>query len=261
MKQKFSAPHTSIPPIHNTAAPKILALIAARGGSKRLPGKNVRILGGMPLIAWTIVPALESHLFCDVLVSTDDTSIADIAAGCGALVPWLRPGRLASDSASSVDVALHAVDWYEANRGHLDAIVFLQPTSPFRTIKSIRQSLRLFLSGNFRPVVSVVAAQSHPAWCFHIPGKYLSPVVSWQEANKRSQDLDPAFVMDGSIYIISPPLLRFQRSFIGPETLPYLIENADEALDIDTLADWYAAESILSKDENSTRANPDISKK
>jgi N-acylneuraminate cytidylyltransferase/CMP-N,N'-diacetyllegionaminic acid synthase len=227
--------------------PRILALIPARGGSKRLPGKNIRILGDKPLIAWTISSALQSGSFCDVLVSTDDQEIANIARQWGALVPWLRPPELATDVASSVDVALHALDWYEENYCKLDGIVFLQPTSPFRSLKTLQESLDLFLSIDEKPVVSVAPALSHPAWCFRIYQNTLIPFLGWEEANKRSQDLEPAFVTDGSVYITSPTLLRFRRSFIGDDVLPYVITNPDEVLDIDTLEDWKIAEELVQR--------------
>jgi CMP-N,N'-diacetyllegionaminic acid synthase len=92
---------------------KILVLIPARGGSKRLPGKNIRLLGDRPLIVWTIDLAKNIPKICDILVSTDDIAIAEVASKAGALVPWLRPAELATDTATSVDVCLHALDWYE----------------------------------------------------------------------------------------------------------------------------------------------------
>lgn len=223
----------------------ILAVIPARGGSKRLPGKNIRLLGGKPLIAWTIEPALQSGLFCDVLVSTDDPAIADVAKHYGAIVPWMRPKELATDTAGSVEVALHAIDWYESNKAPLDAIALLQPTSPFRTQKSMEESISLFIAGGRRPVVSMTPAESHPAWCFRLRENVIAPFLSWDEANKRSQDLEPAYVMDGCLYIISTNELRAIHSFITDHTIPYIIKTTREAIDIDTEDDWIAAENIL----------------
>lgn len=99
---------------------RILALITARGGSKRLPGKNIRVLGGKPMIAWSIDVARGTPEICDILVTTDDPAIATVCAEAGALVPWLRPAELATDTASSVDAALHALDCYEAEKGVVD---------------------------------------------------------------------------------------------------------------------------------------------
>jgi CMP-N-acetylneuraminic acid synthetase len=224
---------------------RILALVPARGGSKRLPGKNIRPLGGKPLIAWTLDPALRCGLFCDVLLSTDDEAIAAAGRQCGALVPWLRPPELASDTASSVDAALHAVDWYESRFGELDGVMLLQPTSPFRTEKSIAESIALFRAGSGSPVVSVTPAPSHPAWTFYLNDGVLTPFLDWAGMEKRSQDLAPAFVNDGSIYIISPKMLRARRSFMDENTKPYLIDNPRENLDIDSQEDWDQAEKML----------------
>jgi len=227
------------------AAPRVLALITARGGSKRLPGKNIRDLGGKPLIAWSIDLALECACFCAVLVSTDDADIAAVARHHGALVPWLRPEELSSDTADSVDVVLHASDWYQERNGELDGIALLQPTSPFRSERTVRESLALFLSSDRRPVVSATPALTHPAWCFRMTEQGIEPFLGWQAANSRSQDLAPAFVTDGSMYIIAPATLRKQRSFMGASTQAYLVHNPGETLDIDTAQDWAIAEQTI----------------
>lgn len=108
---------------------RVLALIPARGQSKRVPGKNKRALGGKPLICWSIDCAQEIEAICDVLVSTDDPEIAAIATAAGASVPWMRPSDLATDTATSVDVALHALDWYERENGIVDGLLLLDRKS------------------------------------------------------------------------------------------------------------------------------------
>lgn len=223
---------------------KILALVPARGGSKRLPGKNIRFLGDKPLIAWTIDQAVQSGLFCDVLLSTDDEAIAVVGRQSGALVPWLRPPELASDTASSVDVALHALDWYELQHGAVNGLMLLQPTSPFRTEQSLSESIGLFCEGSRGPVVSVIPAPSHPAWTFQVKDGRLAPFLSWAEMEQRSQDLPPAFVNDGSIYIIAPETLRGHRSFVNENTRPY-VNHGSANVDIDTEEDWDRAMKIL----------------
>lgn len=148
---------------------RILALIPARGGSKRLPGKNVKLLGGLPLIAWTIRSALESQVCVDVVVSTDDPEIKRVSCHYGASVSGLRPIELATDTASSVDVALHALDEYEAGHSPVDGLMLLQPTSPFRPSKTIKEAVGLFESAEGKyPVVSVSPASCHPSWCFKL---------------------------------------------------------------------------------------------
>lgn len=224
---------------------KILALIPARGKSKRLPGKNIKMLGGKPLIVWSINAAKSIPEICDILVSTDDPRIASIAKNEGAVVPWLRPKKLACDSANSVDVALHAVDWYQKNRCNLDGIILLQPTSPFRTKKTIRSGIFLYIKYDRKPVLGVSLCHAHPMWALKKEGSYLVPFISKHGMRKRSQDLPPAYVLNGSFYLISPAELRASKSFIGSKSVPLLIKSQREALEIDTKWDFKIAKSIL----------------
>lgn len=223
---------------------KILALIPARGGSKRLPGKNIRILGGKPLIVWSIDVARDISEICDVLVSTDDPAIAAVCSKAGAFVPWLRPAGLATDTASSVDVALHALDWYEAEKGAVDGLLLLQPTSPFRTKNTMRRGIQLFNKNGQQPVLGVSPTHAHPMWTLKMEGDYLVPFMQEHGLATRSQDLSAAYVVNGSFYLISPAELRAGRSFVGIKTIPLLIESPQEALDIDTEWDFRMAESI-----------------
>lgn len=223
---------------------RILVLIAARGGSKRLPGKNIRILGGKPLIVWSIDVAKDIPEICDILISTDDPAIAAVCSEAGAYVPWLRPAGLATDTASSVDVALHALDWYEAEKGAVDGLLLLQPTSPFRTKKNVLRGIELYSKYGQKPVLGVSPTHAHPMWTFKMEGDYLVPFLQGHELESRSQDLPPAYVVNGSFYLISPSELRAGRSFIGTKTIPLLIKSPQEALDIDTEWDWSVALSI-----------------
>lgn len=224
---------------------RILALIAARGGSKRLPGKNIRPLGGKPLIVWTIDVAKGIPEVCDLLVSTDDPAIAAICKGSGACVPWLRPAELATDTASSVDVALHALDWYEAENRVVDGLLLLQPTSPFRTSATVHRGIELFRQNGRKPVLGVSPVQAHPMWTLKMEGDYLVPFMEGYGFHTRSQDLPPAYVINGSFYLITPEELRTSHSFVGAETMPLLTESPIEMLDIDTEFDWFVAENIL----------------
>lgn len=226
---------------------KILALVPARGGSKRLPGKNLRLLGGKPLIAWSIEAVRGLPDIAEVLVSTDCPQIAAAGVAAGAIAPWLRPAQLASDSAGSVDVALHALDWYEATHGAVDAVLLLQPTSPFRSRATIARGLALFGAGNGAAVLGVSPCTEHPLWTLKLVDGQLQPFVEGAALTARSQDLPPAFVVNGAFYLVSPAALRARRSFIGEATLPLVIDDADEALDIDTAADWALAEQALAR--------------
>ncbi len=228
-------------------SPRLLGLVTARGGSKRLPGKNIRMLGDRPLIAWTLDAARASGVLCDVLVSTDDPAIAETAQVWGGLVPWLRPAELAGDSASSIDVALHALDWYEAEHGRVDGLLLLQPTSPFRRAETLREAVDLFRKGSGRPVVSVSPAEPPPAWCFTLANGALTPLLGWEMMERRSQDLEPTFALNGAVFLATPAVLRERRTYVTEDTLPLLMSDPAEALDIDTEWDWILAKAILAR--------------
>jgi CMP-N,N'-diacetyllegionaminic acid synthase len=224
---------------------RILAVVTARGGSKRLPGKNVRLLGGTPLVAWSIRAVTQMPEICDILVSTDDADIADAARRAGGMVPWCRPAELATDTASSVDVCLHALDWYENEKGAVSGLLLLQPTSPFRSRETVSRGLELFRVHNSRPVVAVSPAASHPLRCFRVDGDVMRPFVDGAGVQVRSQDLPPAYVVSGALYVIAPHDLRARRSFYGDDVVPLVVDQIAERIDIDTEEDWKFAEAIL----------------
>lgn len=226
---------------------RILALITARGGSKRLPGKNIRSLGGKPLIVWSIDAAKNNSEICDILISTDSIDIAAVCKEAGAYVPWLRPNELATDAASSVDVALHALDWYETEKGNVDGILLLQPTSPFRSKVTIQHGIELFSKHGYKPVLGVSPTHAHPMWSLRSEGDYILPFMKEHGLEKRSQDLPQAYAVNGSFYLISPTELRASRNFLGAETVPLIIESKQEAIDIDTEWDFKLAEFVLEK--------------
>lgn len=224
---------------------KILALIPARGGSKRLPGKNIRLMGGKPLIVWSIEVAKGIPEVCDILVSTDDRDIADIAQAAGALVPWLRPAELSTDTASGTDVALHALDWYEKDKGRVDGLLLLQPTSPFRSLETVLRGIDLFKANEFRSVIGVSPPGSHPMWCFRIEGNSMQPFVEGGGLHLRSQDLPPAYVVNGAFYLIKPNDLKRDRTFFNEAMVPLIIDHPVESIDIDNEYDWLIAEAML----------------
>ena len=226
---------------------KILALIVARGGSKRVPGKNVRSLGGSPLIVWSINVAKDVLEICDILVSTDDSEIADVARKAEAVVPWLRPAELATDTASSVDVCLHALKWYEEKNGKVDGLMLLQPTSPFRSRDTVLRGIETFRFHQCRTVVGVSTAESHPLWCFKIEGETMRPFIEGEGLYMRSQDLPPVYVVNGAFHLITPDDLRKRQSFYGDNMVPLVIDAPEECIDIDTEWDWRLAEAVLEK--------------
>lgn len=223
---------------------KLLGLVLARGGSKRIPNKNIRPLNGKPLLSWTIQAALTSGVLDTLLLSTDDPEIATIGRADGACVPWLRPAHLSTDTASSVDAALHALEWYEAAYGAIDGLVLLQPTSPFRSAETIRSAVAQFARNTACSLVSLAPAKVHPAWCFRVSHENrLAPFLGWDAIGTRSQDLEPAYVVNGALYITPPERLRRDRAFIADDTAAFVMTDAMESLDIDVEEDWDAAEA------------------
>ena len=225
---------------------RYLAIIPARSGSKRLPGKNIKELGGIPLLAWSIKSAIESKVFSDILITTNSQAIELIAIEYGAKSLGLRSTELSTDDASSIDVVIDVVDKYEKKNGRIDGVMLLQPTSPFRTADTIRKAIQEFEKRDFKsPVISFRLAKSHPQWCFKQGKEGFVPFVDGEHVNIRSQDLTTAYVMDGQVYLISPGLLKKQRSFWGKNTTPLLLDDSANDIDIDDEYDFKYAEYLL----------------
>ena len=219
---------------------KTLGLITARGGSKGIPRKNVRMLAGKPLIAWTIEAALHAGVLDGVVVSTDDEEIAAVAREAGAEVPFLRPAELAKDSTPGLDPVLHALDTLPG----YDAVLLLQPTSPLRSSDDIRACLRLAAEGVAASVVSVCEPQVHPGWTYRLlAGGQLQPMFEGAAATRR-QDLPEAYALNGALYFADAAWLRKRRAFVGAETRAYVMPAA-RSVDIDSELDWRIADMLL----------------
>lgn len=227
---------------------KILGLIPARGGSKGLPGKNIKPLGGVPLIGHTIAAARTSACFDRLWVSTDSPQIAAVAEKFGVSIPWLRPKKLAEDATSMTAVLLHLLKRLDRDEGYRpDAVLNLQPTSPFRTPATIRKAVDLFRRAQGDTVVSVTPARSHPYWCYRINGGgRLKPFMPRHGPHSPRQMLPEAFVLAGSIHLISTVSFLKNRSFFGPRDRA-LVVSPEEAVDIDTPADWAVAEALWNR--------------
>lgn len=211
----------------------VLALITARGGSKGLPGKNVRPVQGRPLIDFSIAAARAAVCVDRVVLSTDDEEIARVAHACGCEVPFRRPAALAIDEARSMDVVMHALDQVP---GH-DIVVLLQPTSPARTAADIDATVQQLLDAQAPACVSVCAAEESPYWMFRL-GEHarLTPLLDTPAATRR-QDLPPVFVLNGAVYAARTDALRRMGSFLGPETVAHVMPR-ERSIDIDTLEDF-----------------------
>jgi CMP-N,N'-diacetyllegionaminic acid synthase len=225
---------------------RILALIPARKGSKRVTDKNKKILLDRSLIEWTIDVAKSVDQISSVLVSTDDPEIVDIAMKCGVLAPWLRPDHLSKDDSSSAEVALHAVDWFESNFEQIDGLLLLQPTSPFRTKETLIRGIELFESSNFDPIIGVAKIKQHPSWAYKVKNDHLEKFIEDKKMPSRSQDLEEVYFPTGSFYLVSPAELRSRKSVSPLPSLPLIIDGFEESIDIDTEDDFRIAEIVAS---------------
>lgn len=216
----------------------ILGLIPARGGSKGIPRKNIGLIAGKPLIAWTIEAALESNRIDRVVVTTDDSEIAEVARAHGADVPFLRPAELALDETPGIDPVLHAVDALPG----FEAVVLLQPTSPLRTAHDIDAAIALADAEGGSNVVSVTQAK-HVEWTFPMNPEGILEVGELDGTTRR-QDLPVRFSLNGAIYAATIERLRQHRGFLIPGTLGYAMP-AERSVDIDAPADWRLAELLL----------------
>ncbi len=224
---------------------KVLALIPARGGSKGLPRKNVLDIGGHPLIAWTIAAAKQSKYITDVVVSTDDDEIARVSRRYGASAPFLRPTDLSSDTASSIDVALHALQFF--GDVHYDYIIFLQPTSPLRTAADIDEAVELMLAKQAASCVSICEVQQSPYIMYTVrPDGSLDSLLPATKVTRR-QDFPKVYALNGAIYVSSCQRLMTSRAFLDEATVGHLMPLS-RSVDIDTADDMASIEGLLSSD-------------
>jgi len=224
---------------------KILAIIPARGGSKGLLGKNIRILAGKPLIAWSIESAKKSKLIDKLIVNTDDKKIARVAKKYGVEVPFLRPKRLAQDNSSIYDVIFHALDWYKERGSEFDLVILLEPTSPLRKDDDIDNAIKLFLKNYDKAGSLASVGEIHlenPFITLKIDGKYAKPL--FKSSFGQRQKLAQAYFPYGVIYLSKVKTLRKYKKFYQDRTLYYLIERWQN-YEIDDLYDFLCIESVL----------------
>jgi CMP-N,N'-diacetyllegionaminic acid synthase len=226
--------------------PKTIATICARGGSKGLPGKNIRAFAGRPLIVHTILQALRCEHIAGVYVSTDDQAIADIAQGAGAQVPYLRPAELATDAAPKLPVIDHLVRYLEAEGASIARIVDLQPTSPLRRSADIEAALSLQPEAEL--VVSVTAAHDNPY--FNLVEAQADGTVrlSKGDGSGRRQDVPAVYALNGSIYVWQRAALAkaAAKGLWSVQAVPYEMPRW-KSVDIDDLEDFEYAEWLLAR--------------
>lgn len=221
----------------------VLGVIIARGGSKRLPGKNLRPLGGRPLISWTIEAALAANRLDCVIVSTDDAAIAYASRAAGAEVPFLRPSALATDQTSPVEVLQHAATEMELRGVNASTLVLLQPTSPFRTAARIDQAIARLQQTAADTLTSITPASVHPYWTWKDDGDLIEPYFNRALMQLQRSDLPSAYVETGTIYAVRRQTLAQGRLY-GGRIVGFPVSSL-EAHDIDTLDDFVAAERII----------------
>lgn len=227
-----------------------VALIPARKGSKRLPGKNRRPFCGKPLIWYTVQAAKESGCFANIVISTDDEAIIEFLRGDAVCTVLPRPAALAGDEVPMADVVLHALEELEKRGRTPDVITLLQPTSPLRTAEDIKQAVYLFQTHRPRvaSVVSVCPANPHPAWMFRLRDD--GCLAPWDASGLRSgyqrQRLEPVYALNGAIYITDVETFRREKTFFVDPCLPYVMPR-ERSVDIDDEGDFAIAEYLCQR--------------
>lgn len=221
---------------------KVLGVITARGGSKGVPRKNIRIVGGKPLIGWTIEAARASKYLDRVITSTDDDAIMEIALSFGCDVPFKREPALASDEVSSIDVVLDAL---ERCAGY-DYVVVLQPTSPLRVVDDIDGALERCEQAVAPACVSVCHVAQSPYWMFTMGANHSLKPLLHQKIPTRRQDLLPVYALNGAVYVARVEWLRAERSFLAAQTVAYEMPM-ERSVDIDTESDLKLVENYLTE--------------
>lgn len=219
-----------------------LAVIPARGGSKRLPRKNVLDFAGKPLIAWTIEATKNSKYIDSFIVSTDDQEVAKVSKSFGAEV-LNRPTTLATDTASSVDVVLHAI---EEQKQKYDYVVLLQPTSPLRSTQNIDEAIELLFEKNANAIISVCETDHSPLWSNTLPEDgSMDGFISDEVKGKRSQDLPTYYRLNGAIYICKSSIFLKERVFFLSNSLNAYKMPQKKSIDIDNEIDLVIAKAFI----------------
>jgi CMP-N-acetylneuraminic acid synthetase len=228
---------------------RVLGLVPARGGSKGIPRKNIRLLAGKPLLAYTAEAALAARSLARVVLSTDDAEIAETGRRYGLEVPFFRPAELADDTAPTLPVVQHAIAALEAAGDRFDAVCLLQPTNPLRQPRQIDEAIELLEARGATAVVSVlpVPAEHNPHWVYFQTAAGLLRLSTGEDAPiTRRQELPPAFHREGSIYASRRDTVMLENSLYGASVVGYLIA-AESSVNIDHESDWERAEALVSR--------------
>lgn len=218
---------------------KVLAIIPARGGSKGILNKNMKLFSGKPLIEWTIKNALDSKFINKVFVSTDNKEIANFAKDLGLEVPFLRDKKLATDKSYIIETVLNTMTKFP----DFESIILLQPTSPLRITKDIDSVIKLGIENNFNSVVSITNCMHSPQLFYKLnKSKTITPLLK-NKKNFNRQEFDENYILNGACYYAKKEFLFEHKKFISEDTVGYLMPQ-ERSIDIDTYFDWQIAEYL-----------------
>ncbi len=230
---------------------KILALIPARGGSKRLPNKNILDLNGKPLIAWSIDEAKKSKYIDTVLVSTDSQVIYDIAQKHGAYLPFLRPAELALDETRSIDVEIHALNFLSDLGDNYDDLIVLQPTSPLRDVNDIDSAIEYYYAKEATSVIGVCEVEHSPLWSNTLDENLsMDNFLDDKYNNSRSQDLPPYYRINGAFYMSKVDSVLNNGTFFVKKNIYAYLMTQEHSVDIDTKLDFIIAQAVFQTKDN-----------
>lgn len=226
----------------------MIAIIPARGGSKGLPGKNIKEFCGKPLIIYAIEAAQKAKSVSRIIVSTDDEKIAKIAKENGAEIPFLRPANLATDIALAIDNYIYTINRLNAEQNlNIQEFMVLQPTSPLRTFEDIDRAVELFYEKKADSIISVTEMPHPPVWAKRINIKgAIEEYFSGNEGLKNRQEIEKAYIPNGAIFILKESLLKNQYTYYSDKTFPYIMPP-NRSVDIDNDMDFEFAEFLMSK--------------
>lgn len=225
---------------------KVLGLINARGGSKGIPRKNIKMLGGQPLIAYSIQAGLAATSLARVVVSTDDPEIADVARRFGADVPFLRPAELAGDKSLQIEAIRHAIGWLEQAGDVYDAVAVLQPTCPLRQADDIDGAIALMEGSGADTVIAVERVEGYHPFTMYSAGDagFLTPLLPANKAGVLRQEFPPVFWRNGAVYAIRRSVVMEQNSLYGERVAGFVMPR-ERSVNIDEPLDWVIAEALL----------------
>ena len=228
---------------------KILGIIPARGGSKGVPGKNIKLLCGKPLLQYTSDIALSSKLLDKVILSSESKEIIDVAQALGVEVPFVRPVALSQDATPTLDVIKHCLQFFAHQGVFYDAVCLLQVTSPFRTSDLLDEAIEIFVSKRTDSLVSVqkVPHEYNPHWVFEVDENEKLKIATGEEKIiARRQELPNTYHRDGSIYLTRSEVILEQNSLYG-QSISFIESPKEFYVNIDTLEDWEKAEKMIQK--------------